>query len=220
MAICYGASVIRDGLLVYLDAANAKSYAGTGASWFDLSGNSYNSTLFNTPTYGSGNNGSFTFNGTTQYATVNNLTDILPDAAYTKIAWFNPSSLATSNNIISGGNSGQHAFWLNASNKLQAGHNGVWNIVVSLSSITAGNWYFGAVTFNTSTGWKLYFNGVQEATSVDTTVPTGDGRLYLAAYDAGNLFTGQISYACVYNRVLSNTEISSMYYATKGRYGL
>jgi hypothetical protein len=35
MAISYNTSVIRNGLVLYLDAANPKSYPGTGTSWFD-----------------------------------------------------------------------------------------------------------------------------------------------------------------------------------------
>ena len=44
MGIGYNTSVVRDGLVFYLDAANLKSYPGTGTTWFDLK-NQYNSTI-------------------------------------------------------------------------------------------------------------------------------------------------------------------------------
>jgi hypothetical protein len=46
MAIFFGTStIVRDGLVLYLDAANPKSYPGTGNIWKDLSGNGFNFTL-------------------------------------------------------------------------------------------------------------------------------------------------------------------------------
>ncbi len=45
MSFNYSPKVIKDGLQLYLDAANPKSYPGTGLSWFDLSGNNRTFTL-------------------------------------------------------------------------------------------------------------------------------------------------------------------------------
>lgn len=39
MGLRYNTTVVRNGLLCYLDAANTKSYPGTGTSWNDLTGN-------------------------------------------------------------------------------------------------------------------------------------------------------------------------------------
>jgi hypothetical protein len=57
-------------LIFYLDAANFKSYSGSGSTWNDLSSNRNHFTLFNTPTYTqNGTTGTYlTFNGTNQYA--------------------------------------------------------------------------------------------------------------------------------------------------------
>ena len=46
-----GSSIVRNGLLMYLDAGIANSYPGSGTTWTDLSGNSLNGTLTNGPTY-------------------------------------------------------------------------------------------------------------------------------------------------------------------------
>ena len=50
MGIVYNTSIIRDGLVLHLDAANVKSYPGSGTTWTDLTGNSYNGQLVNTAT--------------------------------------------------------------------------------------------------------------------------------------------------------------------------
>jgi hypothetical protein len=55
MAIVYNTSVVRTGLVLHLDAANPKSYPGTGNTWFDVSGNNSNGLLANGATISSGN---------------------------------------------------------------------------------------------------------------------------------------------------------------------
>jgi type II secretion system protein G len=50
-------SIIKDGLVMYLDAGNTESYPGTGTTWFDLSGNSNNGTLVNGVSYNNDNRG-------------------------------------------------------------------------------------------------------------------------------------------------------------------
>ena len=210
------------GLVLALDAANPKSYSGSGATtWNDLSGRGNTGTLIAGPTYSSANNGILTFNNVSTYATVNSNASILSNTAYTKIAWFNTNNLAAANNIISGGVSGQHAFWLNATNTLRAGHNGIWDTVVSSTTLSANTWYCGAVTFNTTTGWVLYLNGSVVDTDVSTTTFTGNGEILICAFTlGGNLFSGSIATASVYNRALSAAEIRQNFNALRGRFGI
>ena len=58
-----GPNIITDGLVLALDAANSRSYPGTGTTWSDLSGNGNSGTLTNGPTFNSGNGGSIVFDG-------------------------------------------------------------------------------------------------------------------------------------------------------------
>ena len=220
MGVAYNSKIITDGLQLCLDAGNLKSYPTTGLTWTDLSGNGRNGTLFFESTYSSATGGSIVFDGIQDCVVVNNSASILSTTSYTKIAWFYPTSFATNNNLISG-ETGQHAFWLMGGNTLRAGHNGVWDTVISSTTLSLNTWYCGAVTFNTTTGWTLYLNGVQEDTDISTTTFTGTGDILIAAFGFGqNNFTGRISNALVYNRVLTATEIAQNYNALKGRYGL
>jgi hypothetical protein len=59
--------IVTNGLVLYVDAANPKSYPGSGTTWKDLSGNAYNGTIVGSPTYSTTNAGQFTLNGTSQY---------------------------------------------------------------------------------------------------------------------------------------------------------
>jgi hypothetical protein len=211
--------IVTNGLVLNVDAGFTPSYTSSGTTWYDLSYGVNNGVLTNGPTFNSSNGGSIVFDGVDDCIVVNSNANILSKTSYTKISWFYITSYLY--NIISGGNSGQHAFWLEGTNKLRAGHNGQWSTVVSTTSLSLNTWYFGAVTFNTSTGWVLYVNGAQEATSSSTTTYTGADEILIGAYGTGtNVFAGRIAVAQVYNRVLSASEILQNYNAQKSRFGL
>ena len=218
MGIDVGPIETTDGLVLHLDAANTRSYPGSGNTVYDLSGSGNTSALTNGPTYLSSNLGAFVLDGSNDYILVNSQANILSKTAYTKIAYIYISNFSTVNNIISGGFSGQHAFWMFGTDKLNAGHNGAWNTVVGATSLSLNTWYFAAVTYSDSTGWKLYLNGREDGTSATTTTFTGNQEIVIGAYSSGNNFTGRISNIQVYNRALTATEIFQNYHATKGRY--
>jgi len=221
MALAHSPKIITDGLVLCLDAGNTKSYPGSGTTWTDLSGNGNNGTLTNGPTYSSSNGGSIVFDGVNDCIVVNNNANILSKTAYTKIAWFYPTSFVTNNNIVSGGNSGQHAFWLGASTNLRAGHNGSWSTVVSNTTLSLNNWYCGAVTYSDTSGWVLYLNGIPEVTNASITTFTGNQEIVIGAYTTGsNVFTGRIPQVSIYNRALTASEIQQNFNALRGRYGI
>jgi hypothetical protein len=64
MAVYAGPDIIENGLVLHLDAANRRSYPGSGVTWSDLSGLSNNTTLLNSPSYNGLNNGLFSLDGT------------------------------------------------------------------------------------------------------------------------------------------------------------
>ena len=221
MSFNYSPKIVTDGLVLVLDAANKKSYPGSGTTWTDLSGNGNDAVLYNSPTYTNNNVHTFNFDETNDYAKVDNTT-LLSKTAYTKIAWFRPESSTA--NIVSGGGDtyGQHAFWMNGtSNSLRAGHNGSWARVSYSPGDMLNQWWFGSVTFNTTSGWVLYLNGEQVDTDANTSTFTGNQNILIGAYgDASNLFDGDISIVMVYNRVLSPQEVLQNYNALKSRFGL
>jgi hypothetical protein len=221
MAGRYSPRIVTDGLLLYPDALNRKSYVGTGTAVLDLSGNGYNLALTNGPIIQS--DGSISFDASNDYATIASNSSFLPSSAYTKMVFIYPTSFSFGNNILSGGDTsgqGQHAFWLGTTTNFRAGHNGSWSTVVSTTSLSLNSWAFGAVSFSTTSGWRLYVNGIQEATSASTTTYIGTGNVYLGSFNAAsNLFSGRIACPLIYNRVLTADEILQNYNALKGRFG-
>ena len=213
MAIKHSPRIVTDGLVAHYDAANTKSYPGSGTAWKDLSGKGNNGTIYGA-TFGSGNAGKFNFDESNDYVDCGN---ILPQTAYTKSAWFRPESVTR--NIISG--TSDHAFWMNnTDNTLAAGHQGVYTRVSH--ALPSGNmlnqWWNGAVTWNDSTGWVLYLNGVQVDTSPHTTGPGGNSSVYIARFGGGNYFDGDIPEVLIYDRAITATEVLQNYQALKERY--
>ncbi len=51
MSVKGGPNIVTSGMLLEFDAANTKSYPGSGATWFDKSGFANNGTLINGPTF-------------------------------------------------------------------------------------------------------------------------------------------------------------------------
>lgn len=207
--------------LVHTYLARKWNLSNGEAVLFDRSGSRYNADLTNGASLDTSNGGCISFDGSNDCVVVSSNASIIPTTAYTKTAWFYPTSYSVANNIISGGNSGQHAFWLAGGNKLNSGHNGNWSTVVSNTTILLNTWYYGAVTFNTTSGWVLYVNGIQEATSASTTTFGGGGEILIGAYGTGsNIFQGKIAVVNVYNRALSASEVLQNFTATRGRFGL
>src|SRR5210317_1490874 len=53
MAIYAGPEIVNDGLVLHVDAANSRSYPGTGSVWYDLSGNGLDFNVVGSPTWNS-----------------------------------------------------------------------------------------------------------------------------------------------------------------------
>jgi len=67
MAQTSGPGIVKEGLVLLLDASDKLSYPGTGTTWYDVSGFSNHCSLPNTP----GHYGTyFTFNGTSNYGNI------------------------------------------------------------------------------------------------------------------------------------------------------
>jgi len=68
MGTFYNSNISTDGLVLCLDAANPRSYPGSGSTWYDLSGNGNHADLA-TGSMGLENwsNGTFNFNGSNEY---------------------------------------------------------------------------------------------------------------------------------------------------------
>lgn len=74
--VAYYGGIVKDGLILDLDAAKRDSYTTTGITWSDISGNKNNGTLVNGPSFSSTGGGSLVFNGTNSYVGFNSISPI------------------------------------------------------------------------------------------------------------------------------------------------
>ena len=64
----YSPRIVKDGLVLYLDGANTRSYSGTGSTWYDLVGD--NNGSINGPVFDTADFGGFIFDGVDDVVTV------------------------------------------------------------------------------------------------------------------------------------------------------
>ena len=74
MSVNYNPGVVTSGLTLCMDAANPRSYSGSGTTVYDLSGNNLTTSMINGPTYSSGY---WVFDGVDDYIGGNSLTTTL-----------------------------------------------------------------------------------------------------------------------------------------------
>jgi hypothetical protein len=223
MAYNFSPKVITDGLILYLDAANTKSYPGSGTTWTDLSRGGNNGTLTNGPTFNSGNGGSIVFDGTNDFISILGSTSI---TTATLLIWVyrngaqpnyagifysrgfqanGMSFFSTTNNLSYTWNSSSGTFSFNSNLNVP---NLQWSMCAVSISATNAILYVGS-----SSGLLSATNNVSNS----STIVNG---LRIASDAFWSPFRGNVSNAMFYNRALSQTEILQNFNATKGRYGL
>jgi hypothetical protein len=233
MAITYNTSIVRSGLVLHLDAANPKSYPGSGTAWRDLSGVGNNSTLTNGPTYSSINNGAIVFDGVNDYAV---LTRPVQDD-FTLSCWFKTTQSLTSYTSGAfqwwqgaglvdcevGGTVNDFGLSLNAA-KVSFGVGGASDTSIQ-SPLTYNNnvWHCAVATRIRSSGaLVLYVDGASVVSGTggtnSLTTPT---QLRIGSLQTNErFFSGNIAQVSVYNRALTALEVSQNFEATRGRYGV
>lgn len=220
MSVNGGPTIIENGLVMYLDAANNKSYTGTGTAWRDLSGNNNSATLVNSPVY---SNGVFTFNGTTMYAAV-------PSNAGISLA--TPTviigcTVATGTPIAKGGYGDYWNFGItNITNTgFQVRHQ---NGDASSPSFTTKSGFNIFAYVATGTTAEFYRNGVFGGSNNTNYSPDVANRLSIwigSAYSDTlgqqvEYYSGSIAFVQLYNRPLSKAEIWQNFNAFAPRFNL
>lgn len=231
MGLSYNPSIIDDGLTVYLDAANTSSYAGTGATWYDLMRNR-NFTLQNSPTFLPNTaGGCFSFvPSSSHYATSSSLSTL---TNWTVEAWhyYTASNTGTCPTIITEVYPGL-TFRINYNLGCTTSNYGsradlkasffdsAWRETANYA-LTSGRWYQIVGTYDQN-NIKIYINGSLQNSTAATTTPTssGSGIILMRRWDANEFWGGYLSTLKIYNRALDSGEVLQNYNATKGRYGL
>lgn len=228
--IAYNTSIVRDGLVLHLDAANVKSYPGSGTIWKDLSGNGNDGTLVNGVGYSTDNKGAMVFDGTNDYIDCGNPISLnfganaftISFTCFRTAAGFQGGSYVNKGlGTATGFGSRDGAFLL---------HSAIGQFArIDLVS-TANAWRVETLVINqTSSPYiKRYTNGVlNQVGYLETPSNLGSidntNNFVIGLSGAGGInryFTGIIPSCIVYNRALTAQEIQQNFESLRGRYGL
>ena len=230
--VAYYGGIVKDGLVLNLDAGKKDSFNRVGTTWKDISGNGYNGTLTNFGTqtiYDLNNGGSIIFDGTNDFCNLGN-SNIFDSKSITVSCFFKSTDNSNFSSMVSKKGSDLITGWelSNSGGYLRVvlrpssgtGINEVLGGVISLN-----NWLQGTFTYdNILNEIRLYLNGVQVGGNYGTSPNLiSNGNLYVGVRNDGthfDPFKGNISNVILYNRALSSSEVLQNYNATKGRYNL
>ena len=227
-----------DGLVLSLDAQNTNLYATSPTTAYDISGNNYNGTLTNGVQYVANGDGSWSFDqvddSIANVGDVSSFSFIQNTGIFTVCAWVRLTQFTTTQSAIMGNNRNvttEKGFLIakgTSSNAIRvvltngSGTNSLFTQQIN-NYFLNDNWVFVTIVGD---GTKVIFyrNGslFQNGNNLGT-LSEGDSTrtLSVGRVNASTLWwSGNISQTSIYDIDLSSTEISTIYNATKSRYGL
>ena len=215
---------VTSGLSLFLDAGNSASYPGTGTAWSDLSGNSNNGTLVNSPAYtAAGRDSYFSFgSGATQRTSFTYQTPVQTAAtAFTWNIWAYPTANSDSYLLMGYRGTTPLQFYKLTTQKFEMYPAEVFN------AFAINVWQnICAVYDGTQAGtanMKLYVNGTQVGVrDADAPDLLASAMPFYVGGDpiAGEYATARIAQVNVYNRALTAGEITTNFDVMRGRYGI
>ncbi len=205
MALHHSPRIVTDGLILCLDAANVKSYIGSGTTFTDLSGRENHHEITAAPTYNTSPK-SFTLNGSTQgFTRTSALTGV--SSTCTVVIFYKTTDVAE---LWVMGNT--TSYYLSASNNNNYYHGSCGTSIlnyIDLVDRTGGNPY--------ALGYKDGEYHMWEAKNVDFSAwTTFEWFLYPDPWQ----LAGDVALILVYNRVLTTAESTQNFKALKGRFNI
>lgn len=232
-----GSNSTTNGLILYLDAGNYLSYSGSGTTWNNLVDYQNNATLVNSPIYSSDVAGNLYFDGTSvplnPYASFTG--SLGGSTLITVETWCNVVSTVNFNFMFSWASGYQVFLWQGVGWGYNTGNADLYGIsqtdVDNLNLI--GNWAHYVFVMrgdNAAYGTtnKIYINGNMQSISQQVGTPFlsninfGAGNGYIAVFSnpTAHPSNTKVSIFKIYNRELSQDEITQNYNTFKSRYGI
>jgi hypothetical protein len=224
MSLGHGASIVRNGLVLQLDAANPRSYPGSGTTWSDLSGNANNGTLVNGVGYSSADAGYLTFDGVDDFVNINQPAITFSPNRWTICTWMNPndqySRFLTPNSVgidqwleySSGQVNVRIASSADTNERTRSGTSG---------TIPVSQWSYSCISID-NLNIKIYANGILTNEYTETiSIGNWSGTWRLGQRgNSTSWYSGLFSNFTVYNRALTAQEIQQNFEAMRSRYGI
>ena len=236
MAVHGGPNIVNDGLVFLVDAADKNSYPGSGTTWTDLTGNGYNFTTSDSPTFTTDSAGrpcwDFTNGQGHHFDSVIN-------------SPFTGNSFAISVQAVVNQNSNGNYFgvltqhendtadcmgFVSLNGRYGTDHRSPGGFRIQTAApnneIQIVTWTLSAWSQHTSNNEDIYINGTPQATSAYSVDTVGSvvadvfriGNWQLSAVNMD--WDGQIYSVCCYDRKLSESEVIDNANAFASRFGI
>jgi hypothetical protein len=227
MSLSHSPKVVTDGLVLYLDAANQRSYPKTGSVWSDLVG-ANDGTLENSPTFSSNNIGGIVFDGTDDLVYISNLNAGMFSAGATIFVFLKLANATPSHPNQTGlwgfGSSiyRSHYPWTNGYAYMDTFRTDRLEGIPLSSSVDRTKPHSLCVTSKNNDRWKMYQNtevvrDVAAQSSIN--LPCNYfGRSCVNPSWSDVYVEGTFYTFLMYNRALTADEVRQNYLATRGRY--
>lgn len=225
--------IVTNGLVFSVDAANIKSYPGSGTTWTDLTSNANNGTLTNGPTFNSANGGSIVFDGADDYISISDSSSISITGDITIDCWVKVNNFSTYRCIVAKTNGGYPApfdLYLDPGTGnpfFLRGNGGYFYYFSGGQSPTVGIWQNLTITMAGSF-CRYYLNGnFINGSEITNTfggpiyISDNDGPMFIGRRaDGATIMDGSFSNLRIYNRELSGSEVLQNFNSLKSRFGL
>jgi hypothetical protein len=227
MSTLYSPKIVTDGMVLHLDAANKKSYSGSGTTWTDRSGNGNHGTLQNGTGFSSDNGGHLTFDDSNDRVLISNSDSLNPTDELTIEAWVNFDGNSQDFIFEKGVVNTQWSLFSHGYDIMfrtfHEPDSGYTNTSVTKSTyITNGQWHHIVGSWD-GANKRIYI----DSNLVKTAAKSGALKTSTATAAVGSFgtstsypFGGKIAKVGIYNRGLTSDEVSQNYNATKSRFGL
>lgn len=233
MAFGNGPRVVTNGLVLALDAADRNSYPGSGTTWRDMSGNNYSGSLLNSPSYTSGPNSYFTFDGVDDVTSITTIPNYNLSTGTINM-WIYPTGGGRPFMQYNNDLNRMAIIYDNVNQRIEifSGYSTfILSFATPINSALLNTWTYISYLYDfTNDLFQIYLNGSFNISTINSSVPTPDavGEITLAAakdFDNpfpyySSFFSGRIANTSFYNRTLSALEILQNYNAQKSRFGL
>jgi hypothetical protein len=237
--VSYYGNIVKDGLVLDLDAAKLQSYPRTGTLWNDISGLQNNGTLINGPTFNSDKGGSIVFDGVNDYTQFGDILDLGTNNCTINV-WLKINSSWASgtryfvSKALQAAQNYRYGFGFTQTRQLLGflqGNGGPDIGPRTIITLNLNEWYMCTMVINRDSIIQLFINGIIQSTTSDNTISQWSGLNFqsINPFRVGSFtavdnvsvaipFPGNISQTLMYFRALSASEVLQNYNATKNRY--
>jgi hypothetical protein len=219
MAFNYSPKVVTDGLVLYLDAANPNSYVSGSTTWRDISRSGNNGTLVSGSSYSSADGGSIVFDGVDDYVST---TQSLTSLSFSYEVFLRPTNI-TKDQMYIGTTIPATYIRIVGSSAFMSVNTTSGQRTLSHSQTLSNNTPYHIVSIYNGVRLKIYVNGVlTEGSILNLPLEQPVATFRIGRWRDIDLrsFVGQIYTVRLYNRELSQSEVTQNYNATKTRFGL